>query len=173
MLLGIGCDPARRLHLGAISEANSIPRGVLTNGHTPSPGRPKTGKYTMKKNILRTFCGLTFLSVLLFAPQLLAQGAVEKTEEVTTTTKTTTTTGTVSQFGPDAIVIRTTTSSTPVSYSSTKTTTYVDENGNPVSIETVKSGAPVTIHYTKNGDEMVATKVVVKKKTTTTTEPRG
>jgi hypothetical protein len=58
----------------------------------------------------------------------------------------------------------------------------VDENGNPVSIDTVKSGVPVTIYYDRNGDTMVASRVVVrsldpnatviehKKTTTTTTE---
>lgn len=120
----------------------------------------------MIKNFIRT-CGLTFLSVLLFAPQVLAQGAVEeKTEKTTTTTTTTTTTGTVSQFGPDTIVVKTTTSPDPVTYSSTKTTTYVDESGKPVAVETVKSGVPVTVYYSKDGDKMVATKVVVKKTTT-------
>ena len=120
----------------------------------------------MIKSFIR-ICGLTFLSVLLFAPQILAQGAVEeKTEKTTTTTTTTTTTGTVSEFTPDGIVIRTTTSSAPVSYSSTKTTTYVDESGKPVAVETVKSGVPVTVYYSKDGDKMVATKVVVKETTT-------
>ena len=84
-------------------------------------------------------------------------------------TTTTTSAGTVSQFSPDAIVIRTTTTAAPVSYSSTKTTTYVDEDGNTVSSETVKSGLPVTVYYNKVGDQMVATKVVVKKTTSTTT----
>lgn len=83
-----------------------------------------------------------------------------------TSTTTTTSAGTISQFGPNAIVVKTTTSDDPVSYSSTKTTTYVDENGNPVSVETVKSGLPVTVYYDRNGNKMVATKVVVRKTTT-------
>ena len=87
----------------------------------------------------------------------------------TATTTTTTSAGTISQFGPDAIVVKTTSTSTPVSYSSTKTTTYVDEDGNTVSSETVKSGLPVTVYYNQVGDQMVATKVVVKKTTTSTT----
>lgn len=123
----------------------------------------------MKIDIIRTFCGLSVLSVLLFAPQVLAQGVVEEKTETTTTT--TTTSGTVSEFGPDSIVVRTSTSSAPVSYSSTKTTTYVDESGKPVAVETVRSGVPVTVHFTKSGDKMVATKVVVKKTTTTTPNP--
>jgi hypothetical protein len=92
---------------------------------------------------------------------------------------TTTSAGTVSQFSPDAITV--TSGTTPVSYTYSKTTTYVDENGNPVSVETVRSGVPVTVYYSQDGDRMVASKVVVhrdispdgatliKKSTTTTT----
>jgi hypothetical protein len=63
------------------------------------------------------------------------------------------------------------TSSSPMSYSYTKSTTYVDETGAPVSMETVKSGLPVTIYYTREGNRMVADKVVVQKTTTTTGMP--
>jgi hypothetical protein len=116
------------------------------------------------KNKIRNLSGLTFLGVMLFTTNLtLAQTSAEST------TTTTTSAGTVSQFSPDAIVVKTTTSADPVSYSYTKTTTYVDENGNPVSSETVKSGLPVTVYYDKDGDRMVATKVIVRKTTSTTT----
>jgi len=120
------------------------------------------------KNAIRNLSGLTLLGVMLFATN------VTRAQTTSTTTSTTTSAGTVSQFSPDAIVVRTTTSADPVSYSSSKTTTYVDENGNAVSSETVKSGAPVTVYYTQDGDKMVATKVVVRKMTTTTTDaPAG
>ena len=119
------------------------------------------------KNTIRNLSGLTFLGVMLFTANLaLAQTTAPST---TSTTTTTTSNGTVSQFGPDTIVVSSTTSPTPVSYSYSKTTTYVDENGNPVSSETVKSGAPVTVYYTQDGDKMTATKVIVRKSTTTTT----
>ena len=118
------------------------------------------------KNAIRNLSSLTFLGVMLFTANIAsAQTAAPSTS---TTTTTTTSTGTVSQFGPDTIVVSSTTSPTPVSYSYSKTTTYVDENGNPVSSETVKSGAPVTVYYTQDGDKMVATKVIVRKTTTTT-----
>jgi hypothetical protein len=73
----------------------------------------------------------------------------------------------VSEFSPDSIVIRTSPAASPSTYEFTETTTYVDEAGNPVEIETVKSGVPVTVFYSKSGDKMVATKVVVKKTTMT------
>ncbi len=89
---------------------------------------------------------------------------------VNTTTTTTESAGTISEFGPDSIVIRSETSSSPMHYSYTKSTTYVDDTGAPVSIETVKSGLPVTVYYTLEGDRMVANKVVVRKTTTKTIE---
>ncbi len=89
----------------------------------------------------------------------------------TTTTSTTTSAGTISDFSPDVITVRSTTSTTPVAYSYSKTTTYVDQDGNPVSIETVKSGLPVTVYYTQDGDKMVATKVVVQRTSTSSDAP--
>jgi hypothetical protein len=116
--------------------------------------------------------------------------AYSQTTSESTTTTTTTSAGTVSDFTPSVITVRSESSSAPVSYSYSKTTTYVDENGNPVSQETVRSGAPVTVYYTRDGDRMVASKVVVhrsvteaptpapapvveEKKTTTTTTTTG
>ena len=117
------------------------------------------------KNTIRNLSSLAFLGVVLFAANI----ASAQTSTTTTSSSATTSAGTVSQFGPDTIVVKTTTSADPISYSYSKTTTYVDENGNAVSSETVKSGAPVTVYYTQDGDKMVATKVVVRKTTTTTT----
>lgn len=145
-----------------------VARHVNCTWYVPDGFRPhavdetaERGKRTMK-NMIRNAFGFTFLTVMLFALPALAQSAVKET-----TTTTTTTAGTVSQFGPDTIVVKTTTSSDPATYSYTKTTTYVDENGKPVSIETVKSGVPVTIYYDKFGDKMMATKVIVQKTTVT------
>jgi len=83
-----------------------------------------------------------------------------------TKTKTTTTTGTINEFGDDRLVIRSETSKDPLRYRFTKATTYVDEEGNPVAVKEIKSGLPVTVHYTQDGDAMVANKVIVRKRTT-------
>lgn len=114
----------------------------------------------------------------------LGVGAVTEARAQATvqTTTTTQSVGTISEFGPESIVIRSETAPEPIRYSYSKTTTYVDDSGAPVSIETVKSGLPVTVHYTKVGDRLVASRVVVRraavapavppvveKKTTTTT----
>ena len=87
-----------------------------------------------------------------------------------TTVTTTENAGTISEVSPDTLVIRSETSSSPAHYIYTKKTIYVDERGMPVSMETVKSGLPVTVYYTSEGNRMVADKVVVRKTTTTSTE---
>ncbi len=102
---------------------------------------------------------------------LATAGLASAQVETTTTSSTTTSAGTVSAFSPDVITVRTDSTSAPTTYSYSKTTTYVDENGNPVSVDVVRSGAPVTVYYTRDGDRMIASKVVVRKVETTDAPP--
>ena len=113
-----------------------------------------------KSGIVAAACGAT----LLLATVSYAQTAV---------TTTTSTGGTITQFSPDTLIIKTETSSSPVTYSYTKTTTYVDENGAPVSMDVVKSGLPVTVYYEKDGDRMVALERSVVKKVVTEAAPEN
>lgn len=83
-------------------------------------------------------------------------------------TTSTTSAGTVTEFGPESIVIRSEASPEPIHYVYRKTTTYVDEAGNPVSLEVVKSGLPVTVQYIREGDQLVASKVIVRRSVTRT-----
>ena len=92
-------------------------------------------------------------------------------DEQKTTTTVTTSSGTISDFGPERIVVHSETEKEPLTYSYTKTTTYVDENGDPVTIQNVRSGMPVTVYYTTDGDQRVATKVIVRKSKTETVVP--
>jgi len=110
------------------------------------------------RNLIRGFGTLTLFGVILCGTDALAQSQ-STVKETTTTTTTTSTSGTVSEFGPETIVVRSTTSTEPVRYSYTKTTTYVDEMGRPVAVDTVKAGVPVTVYTDKSGK--VATKVVI------------
>jgi hypothetical protein len=109
----------------------------------------------MKQMIYRSL-GLALLSGMLLTSHTFAQ-----TVEVTKTT--TTSDGTVSEFGPQGIVIKTETGVQPVRYMSNETTNYVDQDGNPVTLATVTSGLPVTVYYTKVGDTLIASKIMVKK----------
>lgn len=97
------------------------------------------------------------LVIACVAPPL--SSAVAQTIEATQTT--TTAQGTVSEFGPQSIIIKTEAGSTPVRYISRDTTNYVDENGNPLTAASVVPGHPVTVYYTKVGDTMIASKVMV------------
>lgn len=99
---------------------------------------------------------------------LAAPGAVFGQQNVSVRTVTTESAGTISEINPDTLIIRSETGSSPMNYTYTKSTTYVDDAGMPVSMETVRSGLPVTVYYTQEGDRMVATKVVVRKTTTST-----
>lgn len=74
--------------------------------------------------------------------------------------------GTISEFGPDTIGLRAAGSRDPVRYISSRTTTYVDEAGVPVlSIDLLKPGVTVTMYYSRVGDHLVASCVVVHEST--------
>jgi hypothetical protein len=97
----------------------------------------------------------------------LGQASVQTvTTEPQSVQETTTSAGTISEFSPQTIIVKTDNTAAPVSYTYSKTTTYVDEDGNPVSLETVKSGLPVTIYYVRDGENRVASKVIVRKSVT-------
>jgi hypothetical protein len=84
----------------------------------------------------------------------------ERTSTVTTTTNTGA--GTITQYAPGSpnIILRTE-NAAPVTYSVSKTTTFVDENGTPIAVERIAPGMPVTVQYVQEGDHMVANRVVV------------
>lgn len=132
----------------------------------------------MKKLIRNSIGAVLLTGTFLTTNAVLAQTSVVTTAPITSM-------GTITEFSPETFVIKTETGTAPVSYGYSKTTTYVDEAGAPVSMTTVKSGVPVTVYYTKSGDTLVASKVIVrkatvvpgamveeKKTTTTTTETK-
>ena len=109
----------------------------------------------MNNMIRNSIAALLITGTLITASLALAQ-TVRETQTVTTTE------GTVSQLNPESIIIRTSDQTTPINYTSSKTTTYVDENGSAVAVKDVTSGLPVTVYYTKVGDALVASKVMIK-----------
>ena len=99
-----------------------------------------------------------------------------------TTTRDTVTTnsaGTITAYTPgsDYISFRSTTDTAPVKYYYTKSTTVLDADGRTVTWSAVRPDSPATVYYTKEGDRMVVSKVMLskptevyeKKQTTTTT----
>lgn len=119
----------------------------------------------MKTNLRHLFGASILGLTLAAAPQA---GVAQTVSETTVQSTPVMSAGTVTEFGPGVITVRTETSPEPMRYTYSKTTTYVDETGAPVSVETVKSGLPVTVYYVKQGNQLVASKVVVRKTTTTT-----
>ncbi len=123
----------------------------------------------MKKSIVALALG----AVLVGGPALADTEVMEKTT-------TTTFRGTVSEVNPTSstIIVKQDSVSEPTTYAYTKQTTIVDPAGQIVTWDAIKN-APVTVYYTKEGDRMVATKVVtskplaeLRKETTTTTTER-
>jgi hypothetical protein len=113
-----------------------------------------------QKNIMKT--KTTYIAAGVFAA-ILAMTDFAAAQATVVETSSTTSAGTITEFSPDSIVIRSETSPEPIHYVYRKTTTYVDEDGNPVSMEVVKSGLPVTVHYIKEGDQLVASRVIVRR----------
>ena len=119
----------------------------------------------MKHSILHITTAVALSFALIGGHTVLGQASVQTITSDPTSVQSTTTTnsaGTISEFSPDTIVVKTESSAEPIHYTYSKSTTYVDESGNHVSIETVKSGLPVTVYYVKDGDTLVASKVVVR-----------
>ena len=73
--------------------------------------------------------------------------------------------GTINARTPDQFVVQSQTETSPTTYVYTSTTQYVNEQGQPVAVETVKSGAPVTVEYERDGSRMRATRVIVHENT--------
>ena len=133
-----------------------------TTTYVDEAGRPvsiKTVKSGLPVTVYYTMVGDTMVASRVVVRKLVT--VPTRTPETTQTT--TTSAGTISEFGPERILIRTESSPDPIRYSYSKTTTYVDEDGNPVAVTTVKSGLPVTVHYTKVGDTLMVSKVIVRK----------
>ena len=88
-------------------------------------------------------------------------------QEAVTQTTTTSAAGTITEFTPggDSVVLHSETSSEPIRYSYSKTTTVVDENGQPVDVSVIKTGVPVHVFYDRDGDQMVARRIVVQRTT--------
>ena len=82
----------------------------------------------------------------------------------------TTSGGTITEFSPtgDSIVLHSELSSEPLRYSYSKSTTIVDQNGVQADVSVIKTGMPVQIFYDRDGERMIARRIVVRR---TATEP--
>src|SRR4030095_1103673 len=112
----------------------------------------KKGYNTMRKTfyasgIIAVFIGLSALSTA---------------QEIAQTKTTTISAGTITDFVPsESVVIQSDTTATPTRYWVTRDTTWVDEAGTPVTVERIQRGLPITIRYVREGDRMLASRVIV------------
>ncbi len=124
----------------------------------------------MKTQSFRKLLASAAIGAITLTPLALvhAQTTVTTTEAAApvtataTTVQTTNSAGTIQEFTPGSsrIIVKTATGS-PVTYSYSKKTTFVDSTGNVVDYQTIKSGEPTTVYYTTENGEPVVSKVVV------------
>ena len=115
------------------------------------------------------------MKILTFAITSIAAVCLATAQTVTETTTTVApaqAVGTVTTFSPSESIIIRGADSAPVTYGYSKSTVIVDELGNPVGVDVVRSGVPVTVYYTENGGQRVASRVVVQKAPTSVIEER-
>ena len=138
----------------------------------------------MKQNRLTTLLAAGAVSAIALTPAFAQTSTTTTTnnpaKDVTISSSSTSTvdgSGTITTYTPgsDYISFRTETSSAPVKYYYTKTTTIVDPEGKTVEWSMLKPDMPVKYTYVKDGDRMVISKITLTKpvsyyeKTTTTT----
>jgi hypothetical protein len=144
-----------------------------------TPLQPTKKGIAMKLTTLSLVAGgLLALTTAPWTPECHAQVTV------TQTTTTEPVIGTFSEFAPgsETLVIKSETAPAPIRYSVTKQTTYVDEGGAPVVVEKIAPGTPISVRYVREGDRLIASRVIVRHapaapvverhKTTTTTTTR-
>ncbi|HXC51779.1 MAG TPA: hypothetical protein VN634_12890 [Candidatus Limnocylindrales bacterium] len=103
---------------------------------------------------------------------LLANASVSYADmESTTTTKSTTYSGVVSQVDPSSstIILKSESSPSPVTYTYSKETTFVDSTGRPVSADVIMN-SPVTVEYSTEGGRTIVRRVVQTGPARTTTK---
>jgi hypothetical protein len=86
-------------------------------------------------------------------------------------TAVTTTNGAFTEYvpGSETMVVRSEAGTSPLRYSVTKRTTIVDETGAPVAIDRISPGSQLSIQYAGSGDQLVASRVIVRRAATATT----
>jgi len=125
---------------------------VFTSIHEGGVDGWKKGNNTMKtmsyaSGIIAVFIGLSALSTA---------------QEITKTTTRTISGGIITEFAPsESVVIQSDTTATPTRYWVTRDTTWVDEAGTPVTVERIQRGLPITVRYVREGDRMLASRVIV------------
>ncbi len=86
----------------------------------------------------------------------------ERAPAVSSTTTTTSSSGTFTEFVPGSETVTLRTEQGPANYVITKRTTIVDDAGAPVAISSIAPGRPLAVHYVREGERLVASRIVVR-----------
>jgi hypothetical protein len=78
-----------------------------------------------------------------------------------TTTTTTESTGTVTEFTPGQALVLRTEAGEPLRYKFHKTVTYMTADGRVIEASKVRKDSKISVHYIKQGDDMLVDKVIV------------
>jgi len=115
----------------------------------------------MKVLLTKAICLTSLLSINIRASDIestRASGAAHREESGVLTH------GTISAISNDRIVVVASGSREPVRYSHGEGTVYVDESGDPILLDVVESGVPVTVFYSQADDQRMANRVIVGKR---------
>ena len=138
-------------------------------------------KETTLAKILAVACGLGLVTAMAQTSTTVTTTKDAAAGTAVAETSTTSSTGTITTYTPrtDYITFRTGgTTGAPVRYYYSKDTTILDPEGRTVTWSAVRPDLPATVYYVREGDRMIARKIVLtsntptvieKKETTTTT----
>ena len=117
----------------------------------------------MIKSFISVAFATAFIGSVAFAQTSTSSTTVATQPNGTTETTTTTTesTGTVTEFTPGHYLMLKTEAAQPVRYKFGKTVTYVTSDGKVIEASKIRKDSKVRVHYLKEGDDMVADKVIV------------
>ena len=117
----------------------------------------------MIKSFISVAFATAFIGSVAFAQTSTSSTTVATQPNGTTETTTTTTesTGTVTEFTPGHFLMLKTEAAQPVRYKFGKTVTYVTSDGKVIEASKIRKDSKVRVHYLKEGDDMVADKVIV------------
>jgi hypothetical protein len=118
------------------------------------------GKIAVMKKLIPTTVGVMLLAGTLLISRRLSAQTVEVTQAMSAAGVAS---GIVNESSSERIIVETALSPEPLHYIFSKSTSYVDESGLPISAKAVKSGLPVTVRYTKVGTLCMVDQVILKK----------
>ena len=119
----------------------------------------------MKRTQRHTIGAILFTGILIASGLTIAQTGGDAASPFSTAQ------GFISDIGPDGFLVRSGQETPPLRCTITEKTAWVNEEGKPVIVTAVQSNQPVTVYCIKSGDQLIASKIVVKRALGMSTAP--